>query len=117
MAIELEDGSGGGSGITRVPGETRLSTQIVGNGRINVVQGVVGNGVKDRQVTLQAIPDPGYKFDRWVITKTAPPVPTSGGGTPSDPEIIRGPINEPREEERDSDAIRIIEDFGDISIF
>jgi hypothetical protein len=64
--------------------ETELITQAIGNGRIDRIQGVSGIGTKGRQVTLEAVPDPGYQFERWVITKTLPFF-----------AAVRGPYNSP----------------------
>lgn len=52
--------------------ETELRAEPIGRGRINTVSGVVGTGTKGREVVLQAVPDPGYQFERWVVTKTLP---------------------------------------------
>ena len=59
--------------------DTRIDIIQSNGGRINVVSGRTGTGTSGRQVTVEAIPDPGFTFDRWVVVKTLPLYATVAG--------------------------------------
>lgn len=52
--------------------ETNIRIGVTTNGSVVFEQGEAGTGSPTRRVRLRAVPDEGYRFERWVITKTLP---------------------------------------------
>lgn len=51
---------------------TRLDIIPSEGGSTRTVEGRTGEGAQNRTVTLQAVPDEGYRFTGWTITKLLP---------------------------------------------